>query len=37
MSAGELALVAGVTAPTASAHLSKLAQAGFIFGIDTHS
>ena len=30
VSAGELALVAGVTAPTASAHLSKLARAGFI-------
>ena len=30
VSAGELALVAGVTAPTASAHLSKLAHAGFI-------
>jgi len=30
MSAGELALVAGVTAPTASAHLSKLTEAGFI-------
>ncbi len=30
MSAGELALVAGVAAPTASAHLSKLAQAGLI-------
>jgi DNA-binding transcriptional ArsR family regulator len=30
ISAGELALVAGVTAPTASAHLSKLAEAGFI-------
>jgi len=30
MPAGELALVAGVAAPTASAHLSKLAQAGFI-------
>jgi DNA-binding transcriptional ArsR family regulator len=30
MSAGELALVAGVTASTASAHLSKLTQSGFI-------
>ncbi len=30
MSAGELALVAGVTAATASAHLSKLAESGFI-------
>jgi len=30
MSAGDLALLAGVTAPTASAHLSKLVQAGFI-------
>jgi DNA-binding transcriptional ArsR family regulator len=30
VSAGDLALVAGVTAPTASAHLSKLAGAGFI-------
>ncbi|HEX3108810.1 MAG TPA: metalloregulator ArsR/SmtB family transcription factor [Thermoanaerobaculia bacterium] len=28
--AGELALAAGVTAPTASAHLAKLATAGFI-------
>jgi DNA-binding transcriptional ArsR family regulator len=30
ISARDLALVAGVTAPTASAHLSKLVQAGFI-------
>ncbi len=30
MSAGELALVAGVTAATASAHLSKLTASGFI-------
>jgi DNA-binding transcriptional ArsR family regulator len=30
MSAGELALVAGVTASTASAHLSKLTDSGFI-------
>lgn len=30
MSAGELALVAGVTAPTASAHLSKLRGSGFL-------
>jgi len=30
VSAGELALAAGVTAPTASAHLAKLAAAGFI-------
>ncbi len=30
MSAGELALVAGVTAPTASAHLSKLMESGLI-------
>src|ERR1043166_5004136 len=30
VAAGELALAAGVTAPTASAHLAKLAAAGFI-------
>lgn len=32
IAAGELALAAGVTAPTASAHLAKLAAAGFIGG-----